>query len=682
MQMNKLAKINAVRRREVEAFRDEQIAIHKKKSLPNFGDYPLVKLRKRIADALSKRWGQGHLEPQFELIEREKFGGDVALKLEQLLKNGGPKRFIKEYQPWIVEVLKGEEFSDSIAQVQTKGMYINLTLSDHWFLKSAQTIFDMGSSFGLSDIQANRTIIVDYSSPNVAKVLHAGHIRSTIIGHVLSNLHEACGALVYRINHINDFGGFGFNLEGYRRFKDQFPSTMGNNDRLLEIYRIRRTTERIVAEDLSLNTLSEEEQALLGRYFPNIQDEQGLKTAFAEFVAASDRRFAALEAGVEEEVDLWAAMVKWSLEDFDRFYNALGIHIDFVLGESFYFYAGDALIDECLASGQAVVYTQTLAAQDIQELDLLLALEKMTQSEHDSRVELIRKDIGAVVVPLEDGERYVVRRADGRSIYATRDIGAIALRCELFSPTNITYVVGQEQKVHFSRLFKAAYKIGIAPPDLRLKHLYFGFYIDAQTGKKLSSRDTVSGVNQLLTESFKYFRSRLSDRANQTEAELNHAARQLAVGSLVFNDLKQDMKGSVDIDSTTLENTITGFEKSGGAYMVYSACRARSIMRKYGKEPIPADQIEQFEINEQEAMLLLKLQQIPEKIAASADQANPSLLIRHLLETAMLYNSYYTRAPVITDGVANPARLLITVAVQQSLINSLKLCHVDCPPTI
>lgn len=680
--MNQLAKINAARRREVEAFRDERIAIHKEKSPPNFGDYPLVKLRKRIADALSERWGQGRLEPQFELIEREKFGGDVALKLEQLLKDGGPRRFIKEYQPWIVEVLEGEEFSDSIARVETKGMYINLTLSDRWFLNSAQTIFDMGSSFGLSDTQADRTIIVDYSSPNVAKVLHAGHVRSTIIGHVLSNLHEACGALVYRINHINDFGGFGFNLEGYRRFKDQFLSTMGNNDHLLEIYRIRRTIERIVAADLPLNILSEQEQALLARYFPNVQNEQGLKAAFEEFVVASDRRFAALEAGVAEEVDLWAQMVRWSLEDFERFYDALDIHIDLVLGESFYFSVGDALVDKCLASGQAVVYTQALAEQDIQELDSLLAQEKMTQSERDSRVELIRKDIGAIVVPLDDGERYLVRRADGRSIYATRDIGAIALRCELFSPTDITYVVGQEQKVHFSRLFKAAYKIGIAPPDLRLKHLYFGFYVDAQTGKKLSSRDTVSGVNHLLTESFAYFRSRLSDRGNQTEAELNHAARQLTVGSLVFNDLKQDMKGSVDIDSTTIENTIAGFEKSGGAYVVYSACRGRSIMRKHGKEPIPADQIEQFEINEQEVMLLLKLQQIPEKVAASAEQANPSLLIRHLLETAILYNSYYTRAPVIADGVANPARLLITVAVQQSLINSLRLCHVDCPLTI
>jgi arginyl-tRNA synthetase len=681
--MNKLASINEARRQEVETFRNERVAAHRMKSLPKFGEYPLVKLKERIADALSERWRQGRLEIEFELILREKFGGDIALKCQQILQDVGPRRFIEDHQPWIVEVLNGETFSDSIARVETKGMYINLTLSDRWLLNSAQTVVDLGSNFGLSDTQADRTIIVDYSSPNVAKVLHAGHIRSTIIGHVLSNLHEACGALVYRINHINDFGGFGFNLEGYRRFKDQFPPDMSNNEQLLENYRIRRTMERLVKAALSLDMLDEEDRGLLARYFPNVRTVQELKEVFDDFIVASDRRFARLEAGIDEEVDLWEQMVRWSLEDFERFYKALNIRIDLVLGESFYFQVGNALIDTCIECGKAMTYTPLLAERDIHDLDAQLAGGEITQSARNSLAESIRKDIGAVVVPLDDNrERYIVRHADGRSIYSTRDLAAIVLRVELFAPTDITYVVGQEQQVHFSRLFTTAYAIGIIAPDVRLKHLYFGFYVDAQTGKKLSSRDTVSNVNHLITESIEYFRSRLSMREDQTATELDNAARQLAIGSLVFNDLKQDMKGSVEIDSTNLENTIVGFEKSGGAYMVYSVCRARSIIRKHGVEPTPAHRIKQFEIDAQEAALLLKVQQIPEKVAIAADQANPSILLRHLLDTAAIYNSYYARAPVIVDGVANQARLLITMAIQQSLANGLSLCHVDCPPKI
>ena len=113
-------------------------------------------------------------------------------------------------------------------------MYVNVTLADRWLLDGAQHVADLAAGFGLSDAQAARTFLVDYSSPNVAKVLHAGHIRSTIIGHVLSNLHEGCGALVYRVNHINDFGGFGFTLEGWRRFASHFPEGMKENERLLE----------------------------------------------------------------------------------------------------------------------------------------------------------------------------------------------------------------------------------------------------------------------------------------------------------------------------------------------------------------------------------------------------------------------------------------------------------------
>ena len=315
--MNELARRNALRRREVEAFRDEAVAAHQKKALPRLADYPLPKLRARIADALSARWGEGRLEPQIEAIDRAQFGGDLVVKLPQLLRDGGPKGFISRHLPWIVEVLAGPDFADAVARVETKGMYVNLTLTDRWLLDGAQTVADLGDHFGLSDAQGARSFLVDYSSPNVAKVLHAGHIRSTIIGHVLSNLHEGCGALVYRVNHINDFGGFGFTLEGWRRFERHFPAGMAPNERLLEIYRIRRVMEKNGAAGTWPE--ADEEAALVTRYFPDASDGAALKAAWAEFVAASDARFAALEAGAGEEVDLWALMVEWSLADFDVF---------------------------------------------------------------------------------------------------------------------------------------------------------------------------------------------------------------------------------------------------------------------------------------------------------------------------------------------------------------------------
>ncbi len=161
-------------------------------------------------------------------------------------------------------------------------------------------------------------------------------------------------------------------------------------------------------------------------------------------------------------------------------------------------------------------------------------------------------------------------------------------------------MTGQEQQVHFDRVFRASRETGIAPAEVvNFLHVYFGFYVDSKNGKKLSSRDSVANVTQLLDDARAYFRGRVGERA-QGDADVESAARELAIGSLVFNDLKQDIKGPVEIDTADLAATIAGFEKSGAAYVVYAACRARSILRRAGVEPTPAAEIERFTLNEQE----------------------------------------------------------------------------------
>ena len=194
--MNELAARSQALRSRIESFVEQHKAARSKASVPALGSYPLPGLKRRIADALSARWGKGQLEPQIETIEREKFGGDLVVKIPQLLRDGGPKGFIANHLPWVVEILSGPDFADAIERVDAKGMYVNLTLTNRWLLNSAQATVDLGDAFGLNDSLSNSRVVVDYSSPNVAKVLHAGHIRSTIIGHVLSNLYESCGALV------------------------------------------------------------------------------------------------------------------------------------------------------------------------------------------------------------------------------------------------------------------------------------------------------------------------------------------------------------------------------------------------------------------------------------------------------------------------------------------------------
>ena len=192
----------------------------------------------------------------------------------------------------------------------------------------------------------------------------------------------------------------------------------------------------------------------------------------------------------------------------------------------------------------------------------------------------------------------------------------------------------------------------------------------------------MAGVNELLAESVDYYRVKTAASGGMTEDEIEEAAQQLAVGSVVFNDLKSDMKGTVSIVRGDIAPTIAAFEKSGGSYVVYSACRARSILRRYNR-PLPeAADITEFDVSDQESLLILRLLEYPEKVARAADEDNPAVLVRHLLDIAGVYNFYYAAAPVLQGDQVNEFRLLITSAVQHVLISGLQLCHVTCPPKI
>jgi arginyl-tRNA synthetase len=683
MSQDHLATINTERLGEAAKRRDEVQALRAQDSAPAFLDYPLPQLQERIRQRVRATFDDETLDVRIDLIERAKFHADLTVKVPGLLKRGGPKVFIADHLPRLVQVLSEGEFGDVFSEVTATGIYANLRLSDEWLIRAVSTIAGFDGIYGTQNALAEHAFVVDYSSPNAAKRLHAGHIRSTIIGHILSNLYDASGGTVYRVNHINDFGGFGYTLQGYRQFAAQFPAAMAENDRLIEIYQIRRALERVAGDGKDVADWDPADAAVLRRYLPEVTDLAGAQAAAAQFTADSDRRFAALEAGDEDEVQLWQDLVAVSLASFDEFYNQLGISFDFVLGESLYLQAGTEVVERALLDGTAVIYTQELADRDLAGLREQADEGTLSAQEYESQARAVAKDVGATVVPLDKGERYVVRRADGRSIYATRDIGAVAIRSDLFGATDLIYVVGQEQRVHFDRLFRAAARLGLIKDGVpRTRHVYFGFYVDATSGKKLSSRDSVSNVMGLLAGAFDYFRASLSDRIEGGEDEIAAAARALAVGSLVFNDLKKDLRSAVEIDSHDIQRTITEFERSGGAYVIYAAVRARSILRRVSDRGLTVEPAGNEPLDDQEALLALRLLTLPDQIVAAAEESNPSVLVRHMLDIANIYSSYYSRAHVISDDVVNGVRYSLTQATASALTSALAICHIEVPAAI
>jgi arginyl-tRNA synthetase len=200
-------------------------------------------------------------------------------------------------------------------------------------------------------------------------------------------------------------------LEGFQRFGPYFPESLGDNERLLEVYTIRRTLERAVAAGAGLAGVEEREREILVRYFPEARTADDLRAAYEGFVAAADEHFRKLEEGDADEVALWRYMVEWSLTDFQSFYQALGITIDFVIGESFYLDAGNWVVNKAIDNGTAFEPTKQLVCREIAELDRAMDSGKIIAQARDKSVALLEKDIGAIVVPLPDGERLVVRRS-------------------------------------------------------------------------------------------------------------------------------------------------------------------------------------------------------------------------------------------------------------------------------
>jgi arginyl-tRNA synthetase len=582
----------------------------------DYGIYPVCELEGKLH----------YHDVELEFVDREEFGADVAVKSPSLLKERGSRAYIETDVPALIAAVNDSELvrGGIVEKVESKGIYVNLKLADKYLFETLARVGQLGDQYGESDVHEGENAAVDYSSPNVAKHLHAGHIRSTIIGHVVSNIYEAVGYTAHRINHVNDWGGFGELIEAHKRWQGRMAEFASRNDYLYFLY----------LEFRKMETAAE-------------ASEEG-KKIFEEFDARAKENFRALESGDAETVKLWREMVGWSFEEFNKFYDLLNIHQDYVLGESFYAKRAEELVERGLRSGA------------------------------------IEKDDGADIVPLGDGEKMVVKRSDGSTIYSTRDLAAIEHRVETFDPAALVYVVGQEQTEHFSKLFRAAKILGLfRGRKVALKHLPFGHYIGAETKKKLSSREGAENVINVIDAALKFFRAKYSSRTSEMmEDEKDTNARKLAIGSIAFNDVKKDRKFPVEF-SSDISKVLEEFEESGGAYLMYASARARSILRKYDG-PMPevkdafAGGLTPIEIS-----LIKKINDFPRIVLRAAEFDNPAAVAGYLLELAREYNSYYESHPVLQGGeLAFPHRLVITGAVAQVIDNGLRLLHAEGPERI
>ncbi len=472
-----------------------------------------------ISEAINKNFGAGLLSEEeiFGMLEYppDKTMGDLALPCFRLSKT--LRRSPVEIAKTLAENVKCEEFSE----VTALNGYLNFKTHGTNFAKRViDEVLTLGEKYGAPNIGDGKTVVLDYSSPNVAKPFHIGHLGTTVIGHSLKLIHEFAGYKCIGINYLGDWGTqFGKLIVAYKAWGDKSKVEEGGVDELVSLY--VKINNAIKAE--------EDESEARG---------EGKKSALGD---ASRKEFAKLEAGDEENLALWHWFVSVSLKEYEKTYKLLGIEFDSYKGESF--------------------YTDKMPAQ----------VEKLRN------MGLLEIDDGASIVNLDKWGMPVclILKRDGSTLYPTRDIAAAVYRKETYDFDKAIYVTSAAQSLHFAQWFKVVELMGY---DWYGKLVHFPYGTVSINGAKLATR---TGNVILLKDLFEEAISRvyeISKEKNKDEDACRKIAEEVGVGAVVFYYLSNNRMRDINF---VMEEALS-FDGNTGPYAQYTYARASSVLEKAG----------------------------------------------------------------------------------------------------
>jgi len=525
--------------------------------------------------------------------------GDYAFPCFQLAKT------LRKSPNAIAEELKGKLCKDYFEKIENLGPYLNFFVDKATFTKDTlDKILKEGEDYGRSEIGKGKNVVVEFSSPNIAKPFHVGHLFSTSVGNALYKIISSQGYNCTRINHLGDWGTqFGKLISAYKRWCDEEAL---HKDPIKELLRIYVKFHEEAEKDPSLN----EE----GRMY-----------------------FKKLEDGCEEEVTLWKKFKDLSLMEFKKIYDLLNVDFDFYTGESFYSDKMDAVIDEIDKKG------------------------------------LLVESNGAKVVMLDDYNipPCIVKKSDGATIYATRDLAAAIYRKKTYDFDKCIYVVGLDQSLHFKQVFTTLKLMG---KDWADSCIHVGFGLVRFADKKLSTRKgDVVFLEDLLNRSIE----RTLEIINEKNPDLENkeeVAKKIGIGAVIFTYLKNNRERDIVFDW----NEMLSFEGETGPYVQYSYARGKSILRK-----APADiseNVDYSKLSSKEEFELVKiLHGFNNFILNAINKLEPFIVTRYVIDVAKAFNKFYNAHSIINaeDEAVKAARIQLVKASCQVIKNGLNLLGID-----
>ncbi len=556
-------------------------------------DYKVI-----VAEKLSKLVDMD-VEAIEKLIELPPKGdmGDYAFPCFQLAK------VMRKAPPMIAAELKNSMDMEGFEKIENVGPYINFFVDKSIYTKKTlDEILEKGHNYGSSSTGKGKNVIVEYSSPNIAKPFHIGHLSTTVIGHSLYRILKFQGYNCIGINHLGDWGTqFGRLIAAYHRWVDR---------------------------EAFLKSPIEELQRIYVKFYQEAEKDPSLEDT-------ARMHFKRLEDGCEEEVSLWKEFKELSLEEFQRVYNILNITFDSFAGESFYGDKMEAVVEEIESKG------------------------------------LLTDSNGAKVVMLDEYNMppCIIKKSDGATIYATRDLAAAMYRKNTYDFYKNIYVVGSPQALHFKQIFTT---LKLMDHEWAEDCIHIGFGLVKFANTKFSSR---SGNVILLEELLKTAAEEELVIINEKSPDLENkedVAQKIGVGAIVFAYLKNNREKDIIFDWKEM----LSFEGETGPYVQYTYARGKSILRKVGD-------INQYDLSllssPEEFELIKILSSFRDAIKEATDRYEPFVITRYSIDVAKAFNKFYNHCNIMNteDEKLKGARVKLVEATCHVLKNALYLIGLD-----
>lgn len=486
--------------------------------------------------------------------------------------------------------------------IKASGPYLNFTLDRTAFARDIlRAAVLAGEAYGSSAEGAGKVVAIDYSSPNIAKPFHVGHLRSTIIGGALYRLHRALGYECFGINHLGDWGTqFGKQIVGVKRW--------GKTEDLDDLMALNR---------------------LYVQYHKEEADNKALTDEAREW-------FRKQEAGDPEALDLWRRIRDTSLGYFKSIYQRLGVQFDTYTGESFFNDKMEPVVEEATARGLTSISDGALV------------------------IDLTGQGINTPAL---------LKKADGATLYLTRDLAAARYRHTTYNFHKLLYVVGTAQSLHFQQLFAVLKLLGDSWAD-RCVHVGFGMVLGMSTRK-----GEVIYLEELLDEAksraLKMMRETIEKRGEVVDEEA--VAEAVGIAAIFFADLSKQRQKDYEFEWSRA----ISFEGDTGPYLMNAHARIAGILRKCGLSVDP--EADPSHLTEPEAHRLVRLvSRYGDVLRSAARTHEPSLLAQYLLELAhALHSSYAVLRVKDAEPKVAAARLLLFAAVKNVLASGLRILGIQ-----